>query len=88
MEPGNSAGTITQFIPLIVTGLALLALAWPMTKRKGLPAGYAILCFLPLIGVLVLIWIASKPDKELLERVAKIEGSQRIKTDRAEGDAS
>ena len=36
-------------------------------------AGIALLSLVPIIGYLVLIWIASKPDKDLLDRIAKLE---------------
>ena len=69
----EAIGAFGSFIPLIVISLAIVSFAWPMSKRKGMGAGIALLSLVPIIGYLVLIWIASKPDKDLLDRIAKLE---------------
>jgi hypothetical protein len=72
MEPGMGSA-LAQFVPLIVVQLIFLAVAWPMAKRKGLGLVPPLLCVIPFLGGFVLIWIASKPDQALLDRLAQLE---------------
>jgi hypothetical protein len=45
----------------------------PMSRRKGRSIGWAFLCFFPLGGVLVLFWLASLTDKQVLDRLSRLE---------------
>ena len=66
---------IAQFIPFLLIVVLQAAIAWPMTKRKGLSVGYFILCSVPLIGPVALLWVASKTDQSILDRLARLEAS-------------
>ncbi len=72
----NTVGALTSFIPLILISSIILAFAWPIIKRKGLGVGYAFLCLIPLVGYFAIIWIASKTDREVLDRIATLEDAR------------
>jgi hypothetical protein len=61
-----------SFVPLIVITLGLVAYAWPMIKRKGLSNGHLLWMLIPVVGYFALIWIASKPDKAILDEIAAL----------------
>lgn len=67
---------IAQFIPLLLIIAVQAAVAWPIVKRKGFGIGTFALCCFPSLGFLVLLWVASCTDKEVLERLASLEGRE------------
>ena len=68
--------SILQLLPFAILSLLFLFLAYPICRRKG-KAPYAFLCIIPFIGWFVLIYFASLPDKQILDRLAALEGRMR-----------
>jgi cell division protein FtsW (lipid II flippase) len=64
--------TFAQFVPLLIVTLIFAAISWPMVLRKGLPIWWIILCLIPGLGFLVLIYVASKTDKAVLDQLEEL----------------
>lgn len=71
MEEGTGSGIIS-FVPILIIVLVFGLFAWPMTARKGLSRWYVLACFIPLVGPLIFVWIASKTDKAVLDELAAL----------------
>lgn len=68
-EGGEALVLFLTLTPIIVGFMIILLFAWPMSKRKGVSRWFAILSLVPGVGILVLIWIASKTDKSVLDAI-------------------
>jgi hypothetical protein len=65
---------IIQLMPLLIVWLILLLIALPIAKRKGVSrSGKFLGCFPLWIGIAAVYW-ASLTDKEILERLDRLEG--------------
>jgi hypothetical protein len=60
----------------IILWAVLFGFAVPMSRRKGCNLGYALLGTIPFWGALYLLWLASLPDKDLIDRIARLEAEQ------------
>lgn len=67
---------IIQLIPMLVIWLAFALPVYYIAKRKGVSTSGMIVGMFPLWMVLVAIWWASLPDKDLLDRLDRLEGKQ------------
>ncbi|MEL6582425.1 MAG: hypothetical protein AAFQ36_01215 [Pseudomonadota bacterium] len=61
-----------QLIPLLTIVLSQALVAVAMVNRKGLGSGAVLAASIPLIGGFVLLWIASKTDKAVLEELERL----------------
>lgn len=76
MEPGGGNDFIIQLIPLMIVWIVFLFIGIPIARRKGVgPLGIVLGC-IPFWAGLVVIYWASLPDKDLLERLNRLEGRQ------------
>jgi hypothetical protein len=64
---------IVSLLPFAILSILIFAFAYPICRRKG-KAAYAVICLIPLIGWFALIYFASLPDRQVLERLAALEG--------------
>ena len=61
-----------QFVPLLTIPIIQGLLAWPIVKRKGLGIGFFVLCLVPSLGILAIIWMASMTDKAVLDELLEL----------------
>ncbi|TCM88032.1 hypothetical protein EV216_10142 [Rhodovulum steppense] len=64
--------TFASFLPIILLTVIFVAFGWPMLRRKGLANTYVVLLLIPVVNYFSLIWIASKPDKAILDELAAL----------------
>ena len=72
MEPSGSDFLI-QLIPLLVFWLIFAVPGYWIAKRKGIGTGKFALGIFPVWAGLMVIWWASLTDKEVLERLQRLE---------------
>ena len=70
---GSNVSAFASFIPLLIVMALFGAFSWPIIKRKGFGAGTLVLCLIPFVQYFALIWVASKTDKDVLDRLARLE---------------
>lgn len=63
-----------SFIPLVIVSLVYAGFVYPIARRKGFGIGHVALCAVPVLGQFTLLWIVSKTDKDILDRLEKLEG--------------
>ena len=63
-----------QLVPLALVWIILAVFCVPISRRKGVSAGWIVIGTFPVWGGLYLLWLASLTDKVVLERLAKLEG--------------
>jgi|SoiMethySBSTD1v2_1073268.scaffolds.fasta_scaffold6600072_1 Na+-driven multidrug efflux pump len=67
---------IVQLIPLTLLWIFFLIFGYFIVKRKGIGILGLIIGTIPVWGAFVLIWWASKTDKDVLDRLNRLEGSR------------
>ena len=70
---GVVVGTIASFLPILLIAAITAGLFYRIVKRKGRSPLWLISFLFPVIGFFVVIWIVSLTDKDLLDRLAKLE---------------
>jgi hypothetical protein len=65
---------VLQLIPTLTISLFVFLLALPICGRKGRGFGYAVLCFIPIAGPFFFFYLLSLTDKQVLDRLAALEG--------------
>ena len=74
MGPDSGQMMMMMPMPMIFIGIVIAIFAFYLARRKGESAVmYCILAFIPLVGLLSTIWLASKTDKNILDRLGKME---------------
>ena len=69
----GSSDWLIQLVPLLVVWIVLLVFGLWIGKRKGSSVGRVIVGTIPIWGGVYLLWLASLTDKDVLERLAKLE---------------
>ncbi len=64
---------MASFIPLIIISAIFAVFAYPIAKRKGLGVGSVALCIIPFVGQFALLWLVSKTDQDVLDRIRRLE---------------
>ena len=72
----DDGGMLISLLPFLLVSAVLVAFSWPLCRRKGKDLVYAFLCIIPLVGWLLLIYLASLPDKAVLDRLAALEAKR------------
>jgi hypothetical protein len=72
MEGNMEDNMIVSLLPFVVVTILFFCLAYPICRRKGKTA-YALICLIPFVGWFALIYFASLPDKQVLDRLAALE---------------
>jgi hypothetical protein len=66
---------LIQLIPIVLVWLIALPIVWRMARRKGVRMLSAVVGTFPLwMGIVALYW-ASLTDKDVLDRLARLEGT-------------
>ena len=73
-DSASASDVLIQLIPLSIFWVLILILGYFISRRKGIGLLGFILGTLPPWGAFVLIWWASKTDKDVLERLSRLEG--------------
>jgi len=69
----QTAGLLA-FVPLIIFTLPFLLLIAFLAKRKGINIFLAVVVgLIPMANILFALWLASRTDTMVLERIAKLE---------------
>ncbi len=70
---GSSGGGFAGFIPLLIMGCFFGGIFHSIAKRKGRNQWlWFIAGFVPLWNILGVIWLASLPDKSIIEEVSSL----------------
>jgi hypothetical protein len=65
---------IMQFLPLMLITIPFVIVVLSISKRKGISSlQSAILALIPFVNFMYSLWLASLPDKNLVERIEKLE---------------
>jgi hypothetical protein len=64
-------------LPLLTVTFVFFLLAIPISRRKGKSIGYALLCLIPFVTPFLLFYLVSLTDKQVLDRLAALEGKAR-----------
>jgi hypothetical protein len=75
MEPSGSDFLI-QLIPVLTLWLIFIIPGYFIARRKGISKGMFALGIFPLWAGLVVLWWASKTDKDVLDRLERLEKSR------------
>lgn len=71
MEQGNS---LMGLLPFVIMSLTMAIFVWFIARRKGVNAPlYCLLTIIPLVGIYTMVFLLSKTDKDILERLEKLE---------------
>jgi predicted membrane-bound dolichyl-phosphate-mannose-protein mannosyltransferase len=65
---------LLSLLPFLLVTLIVALFAIPIIRRKGKSIGYFFLCLIRFITAFVLIYLASLTDKDVLDRLAALEG--------------
>lgn len=76
MEPGGGSDFVIQLVPLMIFWLIFLIVAIPIARRKGIGALAMVLGCIPFVTGLAAIYWASLTDKDVIERLNRLEGRQ------------
>jgi hypothetical protein len=75
VQPISGTDLLVQLIPALLIWLIFVPIIWRLARRKGVrPLSIAIGCFPIWFGIAVIYW-ASLTDKDVLDRLARLEGT-------------
>jgi hypothetical protein len=67
---------LIQLVPVLLIWLCFALPVYYIAKRKGVSTGRMIVGMFPLWMFMVAVWWASLPDKDLLDRLKRLEGKE------------
>jgi len=71
--PGDASDFLIQLIPILLLWGIAVPIVWRMARRKGVRKWSAVVgCFPFWIGIVAIYW-ASLTDKDVLDRLARLE---------------
>ena len=73
MEPNP----IISLLPFLLVILVFFILSIPISRRKGKSFIYPVLCLVPFVTIFILLYLVSLTDKQVLDRLAALEGKVR-----------
>jgi hypothetical protein len=68
---------LLSFLPIAIATFVSFLVAIPISYRKGKGLAFALLALIPGVSVLVIVYLASLTDKQVLDRLAALEGKSR-----------
>jgi hypothetical protein len=85
MTPPPNPGTATQpawvtFVPAIMIGLVCAGVVLWLAPRKGCSKWWALVGFVPCFGSLVILYVLSLTDKQVLDDIADLK--RKVEMDR------
>jgi hypothetical protein len=75
-QEGGVGEIINLLLPLLIPWLVFALPVYKMAKRKGVGTGRMVFGMFPLWMAMFAIWWASLPDKDLLDRLKRLEGKE------------
>ena len=72
-EMEQEPAAVFQLLPVILITIITMAVLWPIVRRKGRSVLWLIPVLVPFVGFLVAMWIVSLTDKEVLDRLKRLE---------------
>lgn len=71
----QDAGGLMGLLPFLIITITMSIFVWFIARRKGVNAPlYCVLTVIPLVGIYTVVFLLSKTDKDVLERLEKLEG--------------
>ena len=77
MQPEMEPSLFVTVLPFLIISLIFYFFAIPISRRKGKGNLFPLLCLIPFFSAFILIYLASLTDKEVLDRLAALEGKVR-----------
>jgi len=77
MQPEFHPDPLLSLLPFLVITAIFFVFSIPMSRRKGKSFVYPLLCLIPFITPFIIFYLASLTDKEVLDRLAALEGKLR-----------
>jgi predicted membrane-bound dolichyl-phosphate-mannose-protein mannosyltransferase len=65
---------LLSLLPFLVVTLIFFFFAIPISRRKGRGVGFAAWCLIPFLTPFIVFYLASLPDKSVLDRLSALEG--------------
>jgi hypothetical protein len=74
MRSSEGEDFLIQLVPILLAWIIVAIPGYFIAKRKGVSTGRFIFGILPFWAALFILWWASLPDKDVLDRLARLEG--------------
>ena len=71
---GRSIDFFIQLVPLLLVWIVLAIVGFYIGRRKGKSLGRVVIGTFPLWAGIYVLWLASLTDKDVLDRLARLEG--------------
>ncbi len=68
---------LISLLPLLIVTLIFFVFSIPISRRKGKNFIYPVLCLIPFVTIFILLYLVSLTDKQVLDRLAALEGKAR-----------
>jgi len=68
---------LISLLPFLIVTLIFFVFSIPISSRKGKSFIYPLLCLIPLVTFFILLYLVSLTDKQVLDRLAVLEGKAR-----------
>ena len=68
---------LISLLPFLIVTLIFFVFSIPISRRKGKSFIFPVLCLIPFITIFVLLYLVSLTDKQVLDRLAALEGKAR-----------
>jgi hypothetical protein len=75
MQSVQEPNIFLSLLPLLMVTVVLFLFAIPIGRRKGRSFGFTLLVLIPFVGPFVLIYLVSLTDRQVLDRLAALEGN-------------
>ena len=81
----NSADTFAIFLPIVIISTLFAVTGYLLAKRKGgTPLLFAVIAAIPVLGWAALLYLVGMTDKEVYDRLARIEKSMVVEFEEME----
>ena len=81
----NSADTFAIFLPIVIVSTLFAVTGYLLAKRKGgTPLLFAVIAAIPVLGWAALLYLVGMTDKEVYDRLARIEKSMVVEFEEME----
>jgi hypothetical protein len=68
---------LISLLPFLIVTLIFVVFSIPISRRKGKSFIYPVLCLIPFVTIFILLYLVSLTDKQVLDRLAALEGKAR-----------
>jgi len=77
MQPEFEPNLFLTFLPFLIVTTIFFVLSIPISRRKGKSFVFPLLVLIPFAAPFIIFYLASLTDKEVLDRLAALEGKVR-----------